>query len=201
MSIHFSIFAWKIHGQRSLVGYSPWDCKETNMTVQLSTHTLINTVKYTRDYKENFCCSSWPWTNTNLFYNRGRSICLLFTRSSFILPSASFSYIKWFMENLCINLYAHMFHPMWKEKEQAACYIWAPSNLSWGTSLVVQWLTLWASIAVGKVPSLAWELRSWILEENKQRKQAVLVSNSANLKWDIWIICRLLCLYSFIIFF
>ena len=23
-----SILAWKIHGQRSLVGYSPWGCKE-----------------------------------------------------------------------------------------------------------------------------------------------------------------------------
>ena len=114
------------------------------------THTLINTVKCTKDYKGSFCCSSWPWTNTNLFYNRGRSICLLFTHSSFLLPSASFSYIKWFMENLGINLYAHIFHPMWKEKEQAAFYIWAPSNLSWGTFLVVQWLRLWASIAGGR---------------------------------------------------
>jgi len=24
------------HGQRSLVGYSPWDCKELDMTEQLS---------------------------------------------------------------------------------------------------------------------------------------------------------------------
>ena len=24
----FSILAWRIHGQRSLVGYSPWGCKE-----------------------------------------------------------------------------------------------------------------------------------------------------------------------------
>ena len=26
-----------LHGQRSLVGYSPWGCKESNMTEQLST--------------------------------------------------------------------------------------------------------------------------------------------------------------------
>ena len=26
------------HGQRSLVGYSPWGCKELDMTEQLSTH-------------------------------------------------------------------------------------------------------------------------------------------------------------------
>ena len=28
----FSILAWRIHGQRSLVGYSPWGHKESNMT-------------------------------------------------------------------------------------------------------------------------------------------------------------------------
>ena len=28
---HSSILAWRIHGQRSLVGYSPWDRKELDM--------------------------------------------------------------------------------------------------------------------------------------------------------------------------
>ena len=27
MAIHSSIFAWRIHGQRSLAGYSPWGHK------------------------------------------------------------------------------------------------------------------------------------------------------------------------------
>ena len=27
-----SILAWRIHGQRSLVGYSPWDHKESDTT-------------------------------------------------------------------------------------------------------------------------------------------------------------------------
>ena len=27
MAAHSSILAWKTHGQRSLVGYSPWGCK------------------------------------------------------------------------------------------------------------------------------------------------------------------------------
>ena len=31
----------KFHGQRSLVGYSPWDCQKLDMTEQLSTHTII----------------------------------------------------------------------------------------------------------------------------------------------------------------
>ena len=37
MATHSSILAWKIQwteepGQRSLVGYSPWGCKESNTT-------------------------------------------------------------------------------------------------------------------------------------------------------------------------
>ena len=27
MANHYSILAWKSHGQRSLAGYSPWSCK------------------------------------------------------------------------------------------------------------------------------------------------------------------------------
>ena len=32
MATHSSIVAWRIHGQRSLVGCSPWDQKESDMT-------------------------------------------------------------------------------------------------------------------------------------------------------------------------
>ena len=32
MATHSSILAWRIHGQRSLVGYSPWGRKESDMT-------------------------------------------------------------------------------------------------------------------------------------------------------------------------
>ena len=31
MAIHSSILAWRIHGPRSLVGYSPGDCKELDI--------------------------------------------------------------------------------------------------------------------------------------------------------------------------
>ena len=39
MGTHSSILVWRIssHGQRSLAGYSPWGCKELDMTEQLST--------------------------------------------------------------------------------------------------------------------------------------------------------------------
>ena len=32
MAIHSSTFAWRIHGQRSQVGYSPWGRKELDTT-------------------------------------------------------------------------------------------------------------------------------------------------------------------------
>ena len=40
MATHSSILTWWIrsHGQRSLVGYSPWGCKESDMTEWLSTY-------------------------------------------------------------------------------------------------------------------------------------------------------------------
>ena len=38
MAWHSSILPWKFHGQRSLVGSSPWGCKELDTTEWLSTH-------------------------------------------------------------------------------------------------------------------------------------------------------------------
>ena len=42
MAAHFSILQpGKLHGQRSLVGYSPWGCKELDMTWRLNSHNLV----------------------------------------------------------------------------------------------------------------------------------------------------------------
>ena len=38
MATHFSILAWKCHGQRSLEGYSPWGCKDWKRLKRLSMH-------------------------------------------------------------------------------------------------------------------------------------------------------------------
>ena len=35
MATHSSVLAWKIHGQRSLLGYSPWGRKELDTTERL----------------------------------------------------------------------------------------------------------------------------------------------------------------------
>ena len=42
MATHFSILAWKIPWkERSLVGYSPWDHKESDTTERLNVCTYI----------------------------------------------------------------------------------------------------------------------------------------------------------------
>ena len=45
MATHFIFPAWKFHGQWSLADYSPWGCKESDMTEH--THTLHLTRAYT----------------------------------------------------------------------------------------------------------------------------------------------------------
>ena len=42
MATHSSILAWKIHGRRSLVGGSPWDRKESDMTERLHFHFSLS---------------------------------------------------------------------------------------------------------------------------------------------------------------
>ena len=39
MATHSSILAWRIHGQRSLGGYSPWDRKSWTRLSDLDAHT------------------------------------------------------------------------------------------------------------------------------------------------------------------
>ena len=36
MTTNSSILAWRCHGQRSLAGYTPWDCEESDMIEQLT---------------------------------------------------------------------------------------------------------------------------------------------------------------------
>ena len=36
IAIHSILFPGELHGQKSLLGYSPWDCKKLDMTEQLT---------------------------------------------------------------------------------------------------------------------------------------------------------------------
>ena len=41
MAPHSSTLAWKIHGRRSLIGYSPWGCKESGTTEWLDFTVIL----------------------------------------------------------------------------------------------------------------------------------------------------------------
>ena len=44
MALHSSTLAWKIHGQRSLVGYSPWCLEELDNTERLHFHFSLSCI-------------------------------------------------------------------------------------------------------------------------------------------------------------
>ena len=44
MATHCNILAWKSHGQRTLAGYSPRGCKESDMTKQLTLSSNNNKI-------------------------------------------------------------------------------------------------------------------------------------------------------------
>ena len=46
MRTQSSILAGESHGQRSLAGYSPWDCNKSDMTARLGTHMFCELVYY-----------------------------------------------------------------------------------------------------------------------------------------------------------
>ena len=46
MATHSSIFAWEIHGQKSLVGCSPWGHKESGTTERLILKLNLHTQFY-----------------------------------------------------------------------------------------------------------------------------------------------------------
>ena len=52
---HSSILAWRIHGQRSLVGCSPLGCKEPDTTELLGTHVVGITSSSNQVVAELFC--------------------------------------------------------------------------------------------------------------------------------------------------
>ena len=64
-----SVFlAGKFHGQRSLVGYSPWGSKESDRTERLTQPFLITQRKVTCDLMVS--CAPWGWTRVG-----GRERC------------------------------------------------------------------------------------------------------------------------------
>jgi len=69
MATHSSILTWRIPGQRSLAGYSPWGCTESHITEQLThthTHTHTHTVARGFEKREPLLQASHTHTHTHI---------------------------------------------------------------------------------------------------------------------------------------
>ena len=49
MATHSRILAWEIHGQGRLVDYSPWGCKESDMTELLNSSSICTSIEIVID--------------------------------------------------------------------------------------------------------------------------------------------------------
>ena len=73
IATHSSILAWRSHGQRSLVSYSPWDHKESDTTEHLTPHF---TFSYLNKSEMRMCFGiaiDQPQFLHNLVYRKGIS--------------------------------------------------------------------------------------------------------------------------------
>ena len=77
----------KFHRLKSLVGYSPWVRKDSNMTEWLNTHTHTHTHTHTyfttslsadfkRYFKNDFCCAFAVWFVGKRYHFLGRHVYL-----------------------------------------------------------------------------------------------------------------------------
>ena len=70
MATHSNI-AWKLHGQRSPVGYSPWGHKESDTTDQLSVQAYTHTLQVCeRVDSQQLCVGLCIWHYTHLFLSK-----------------------------------------------------------------------------------------------------------------------------------
>ena len=81
MATHCRILAWKIPWQRSLVGYSPWGCKELDTTEHTHTYTLTHTHTHTQTYRSR-SCGNLNRMNPKKFMSRYITIKLLKTKDN-----------------------------------------------------------------------------------------------------------------------
>ena len=87
MAIHSSILAWKTHVCRSLVGYSPWGCKESDMTERLHFHFQDQTDRLVLhvQWEVNSGSRDWVWswldTSVSLCCNWKWSLAALHSKS------------------------------------------------------------------------------------------------------------------------
>ena len=77
----------KLHGEKSLVGYSPWGCKKWDMTEQLKTHTHTHTHTHTNLHDLTDSCHLIPFSSLLNMYSRHTDFLSLFlwNKENFVL--------------------------------------------------------------------------------------------------------------------
>ena len=78
------------HGQRSMVGYSPWGCKESDTTERLSTHTWSQKIE-TQELHSVWRSSEW--SNLHKQIHRTGNNCNWVSLQTAQIPSALFVWI------------------------------------------------------------------------------------------------------------
>ena len=63
MATHSIFLPGKSHGQRSLMGYGPWDHKELDTTEQLNTHTHCRSISGSTKLSLVLCTSAFQLKN------------------------------------------------------------------------------------------------------------------------------------------
>ena len=122
MAIHSSILPGESHGQRSLVGYSPWGHKESDTTERL-THTHPIYITYILIYGNrkilhftiictwrgmiHFSSVNWDFLEHDTLHHFHRQ---RFRERNFITESDSLSFLTISGKLLCIHTYIHTLH-------------------------------------------------------------------------------------------
>ena len=78
MATHSSM-PGEFHGQRSLAGYSPWGCKESDVTEQRCTHTHTHTHSYSYSFSDSFLIQviTEYWVEFPVLYSRSLLVTYL----------------------------------------------------------------------------------------------------------------------------
>ena len=76
----------KSHGQRSLAGYSPWGCKELDLTKQLSTQAQIFDIPHSK--RRSLTFPPWVWVGISTWWHLTNRLYVAFSQNSIVVTSS-----------------------------------------------------------------------------------------------------------------
>ena len=180
------------HGQRNLVGYSPWDCKESDMTEQLSTAQHI----YIYHYIYYIICMIYM-----IYYDIYYIICIIYYDIYHIYDISYYIsfyiYIKWNAITGLQDIYAHF---KWNLKQFSKClyqFTLSPAvyeSSSYSTSspiLGIVWLLIFVHF-VGCVMVSYYDLNLYFSDNNVEQTIEYLFKSFAHFSIRSLIFCSLI---------